>query len=178
MPTRKFTLVACAVFGIAVTGSADAQEIEVTADGCAELARAVYDEVASAAADARRSGPWVIGPRFRPVSTCASATRTVSRAFRLAMASTGGDVRFGREPMDPGDFCLSGFLPQCYPQRYPSIDGGSAPQAVIVHSAWMAVAQTVMRSMANPYSSNEIRFDPDELRLQLGLALRTIDRTR
>lgn len=170
-----------AVAGLAAgpLGIAGAQEIDVTADGCAELARAVYDEVAAAAISGpQRSGPWVIGQPFRSASVCASTTKTVSRAFRLAMSSAGVDVRWSDEPMDPGDYCLSGFLAQCYPRGVVMTSGSIEPNALIVHEAWSAVSQTVMRTMANPYSSNEVRFDPDHLRLQLGLALRTIERSR
>ncbi len=178
MAKRKLAFIAGAVALMTLAISARADSMAVAADGCAELARAVYDEVEAAATSGlRQAGPWVIGPPDRRVSICGSTTRTVSRAFRLAMASAGVDVRWADEPMNPGDFCLSGFLAQCYPRsRTPG--GGSDPVEVMVREAWAAVSHAVMRSMANPYSSNEVRFDPDEMRLQIGLALRTVERVR
>ncbi len=179
MLNERFAILACSALATGLYGTAGAQEVDVTADGCAELARAVYDEVAAAAvAGPQRSGPWVIGRHFQGVSVCRSATKTVSGAFRLAMASVGVEVRWSDEPMDPGDYCLSGFLAQCYPRRVTMTSGSSNPNALMVHQAWSVVSQAVMRTMANPYSSNEVRFDPDQLRLQLGLVLRTIERPR
>lgn len=156
---------------------ADAQQIPVTADGCAELARIVYDEVAAAAnTGPERSGPWVIGGPLRNTSVCESTTKTVSRAFRRAMASAGIDVRWTDEPTRADDYCLSGFLLQCYPRRIAMVSGSIDPHALNVHKAWSAVSEAVMQAMANPYSSNEIRFDSGRLRLQIGLALRSIER--
>ncbi len=94
------------------------------------------------------------------------------------MSSAGVEVRWTDEPMDPGDYCPSGFLTQCYPRGAAITTGSIDPNPLPVNEAWSAVAQAVMRTMANPYSSNEVRFDPDRLRLQLGLALRSIKRAR
>lgn len=151
-----------------------AQQMSVSVDGCAELARAVYDEVSSAAINgSHRGGPWVISQRYEHVSVCETTTRTVSRAFTHAMASAGIDVRWGIQEPSPnsGDFCQSAFLSQCYPNRYPL---GEA-DAVFVQSSWAVVSQSVMRVMANPFSSDGVRFRPNDLKLRIGLAMRSVE---
>lgn len=157
--------------------NAHAQQVPVLVDGCAELARAVYDEVSGAAIyGAHRGGPWVISQRHEHVSVCETTTRTVSRAFTQAMASAGIEVRWTAPEAGPGpgDICQSAFLSQCYPDRYPL----GQTDAVFVQSSWAVVSQSVMRAMANPFSSNEVRFRPNDLRLRIGLAMRSVERLR
>lgn len=161
---------------LTLASSARAQQVAVSVDGCAELARAVYEEVSSAAIrGSHRGGPWMISPRYEHLSVCETTTQTVSRAFTLAMASAGIDVRWSAtgDAPSPGDYCLSAFLPQCYPGRYPlgHIDD------LFVQSSWAVTSQSVMRAMANPFSSNEVRFRPNELKLRIGLALRSAERS-
>jgi hypothetical protein len=43
-----------------------------------------------------------------------------------------------------------------------------------VQNSWSAVMQSVMREMYNPISSDEVRFRDDDLRLRLGLSLRSL----
>ena len=179
MPIWRSAKLACCALAGMLSGAAFSQQIDVTADGCAELARAVYEEVEAAAARGpQRSGPWIIARSFRGTSVCSSTTETVSRAFRLAMASAGVEIRWTDEPMDRGDYCRSGFLAQCLPRGVSSTTGSNNPVSLIVHEAWSVVSQAVSNTMANPYSSNEVRFDPDRLRLNLGLALRSIQHPR
>ena len=179
MTKGNYMVAVAALFLLDVAGSARAQPVAVSVDGCAELARAVYEEVSGAAIHGSyHSGPWVISPRFEHVSVCETAARTVSRAFTLAMASSGIDIRWseaGAGPR-PGDVCLSAFLSQCYPNRggLPGQRGGA--DAMFVRTSWAVVSQSVMRTMANPYSSDEVRFRPNDLKLRIGLALRSIDR--
>jgi hypothetical protein len=156
-----------------------AQQIDVSVDGCALLARAVYEEVSVAAKSApHRAGPWVINPRFENIAVCETATRTVSKAFKLAMASAGINVIWGASGIDPGDICQSAFLSQCYPNRYPLGNTSGDPDAVFVQSSWELVSRSVMRAMANPYSSDEVKFRPSELKLRIGLALRSVETAR
>lgn len=173
------SVTAAALICLAQGSDARAQQIEVSVDGCALLARAVYEEVSGAAtAGPHRSGPWMINPRFEDIEVCDTATRTVSKAFKLAMASEGIDVRWDGGAVEPGDICLSAFLSQCYPNRYPLAGAASDLDAAFVQRSWSIVSTSVMRAMANPYSSDEVRFRPGEMRLQMGLALRTVERRR
>lgn len=165
------------VCSLILVSNARAQQIAVSVDGCAKLARAVYEEVSGAAIyGSHRGGPWVINPRHEHVSICETTTRTVSRAFTMAMASAGIEVRWSVPESDPspGDYCLSAFLSQCYPRRYPL----GQTDAMFVQSSWAVISQSVMRAMANPFSSNEVRFRPNEMKLRIGLALRSVEPVR
>ncbi|MBT8086935.1 MAG: hypothetical protein HKN55_03465 [Woeseiaceae bacterium] len=164
------------VCSLVLATSVRAQQNAVSVDGCAELARAVYEEVSSAAINGtHRGGPWVISPRHEHVSVCETTTRTVSRAFTHAMASAGIDVQWGIPGSipHPGDYCLSAFLSQCYPDRYPL----GQTDDMFVQSSWAVVSHSVMRAMANPFGSDEVRFRPNELKLHVGLALRSVKQT-
>ncbi len=148
---------------------------EVSVDGCATLARAVYSEVYSAAAYGPGwSGPWLINSDPGDIVVCKQASKTVSRAYTSAMLGAGIDIVWRGSDNDPGDYCLSAFLSQCYPDRYPLDTSMSVTTQRYVQNSWTAVMQSVMREMHNPISSNEVRFSDDDLRLRLGLSLRSL----
>lgn len=102
---------------LALSLSARAAQPFTGADGCAVLAQLVYSEVR---VTARRSSSVVassVHDAFRAeVSVCNRTAQTVSKAFALAMASTGTQVRWNYPSGGPGDCCRSGSLNQCYPQ--------------------------------------------------------------
>ncbi len=154
-----------------------AQLKPVKVDGCAKLARVVYAEVSSSAIfGTDRAGPWTIDLGEGDLVVCNTTAKTVSQAFTSAMLAGGIDVSWGRGDSDRGDFCWSGFLSQCYPDRrglaYSTIGG----DADFVQKNWSVVSQAVMREMYNPFSSDEIRFRDDDLKLRLGLSLRSVHR--
>jgi len=153
-----------------------AQPIAVTVDGCTRLARVVYTEVSAAAVyGPGKSGPWMINLGKGDISVCAHTAKTVSQAFSSAMLSAGIDVSWSRGPMGTGDFCLSHYLSQCYPDRERTSFSTFGTQAAFVQKSWSIVSQAVMREMYNPFSSDEVRFRDEDLSLRLGLALRSMD---
>ena len=165
---RKTMALVC----LLVSGTATAEAIKI--DGCAELARIVYDEVQSSVLHGPAgAGPWYINPGQGEIHVCRTAARTVSRAFTLAAQSAGLTVDWD-ERRGGGRYCLSGFLSQCYPgtRSLSGSVGGYSPLGPI----WLRVSQAVMSEMYNPYSSDEVRFRTDDLRLRLGLSLRSIPR--
>lgn len=165
---RKFILALC----VLSSGTAVAEEIRI--DGCAELARIVYDEVQSSVLRGPGgAGPWFINPGQGEIHVCRTAAKTVSRAFALAVQSAGVPFRWG-DPMDRGDYCLGHYLSQCYPGTRST--PGTGLQRDPVGPIWFKVSQAVMNEMHNPYSSDEVRFRADDLRLRLGLSLRTVPR--
>jgi hypothetical protein len=165
------------MLGLAVSQT-QAQLAPVAVDGCAKLARVIYTEVSAAAIYGfNKSGPWSINLGQGDVSVCKHTARTVSRAFTSAMLSGGINVSWPRDDSHPGDFCWSGFLSQCYPDRYPMADAMLGTDAAFVQQSWSVVSQSVMREMYNPYSSDEVRFRDDDLKLRLGLSLRSVGKT-
>ncbi|MDH5499568.1 MAG: hypothetical protein OEY72_00540 [Gammaproteobacteria bacterium] len=161
-----------------------AQQIPVSVDGCAKLARVVYAEVSAAAIyGPGDSGPWVIDQGPGDIAVCAHVAKTVSQAFTSAMISAGVEVVWQRDhydgTADRGDFCLSGFLSQCYPNPSPPLSNSiHSANDTLIRSSWAVVSQAVMREMYNPFSSDEVRFRDNDLKLRIGLSLRSIDDRR
>ena len=180
MAKRTFATLVISLLATVPVGHVNAQVTPIAVDGCAKLARIVYSEVSSAAVyGPGRSGPWLIEQGSGDISICRHAAKTVSRAFTSAMMSAGLDVNWRRDwdygVPDLGDYCLSGFLSQCYPERVPLSGTASTINGALVHNSWAVVSQTVLREMYNPISSDEVRFRDSDLRLRLGLSLRSME---
>ena len=175
MAKRIFAALFVASVLVLPATNSQAQPIPVAVDGCAKLARIVYAEVATAAHyGPSRSGPWLIDIGQGDLEICEHTAKTVTRAFTSAMQSAGVDVSWGVDRGRNGDFCWSGFISQCYPDRDRLAYSSVATDSQFVGSAWAVVSQTVMREMYNPFSSDEVRFRDDDLKLRLGLALRSV----
>lgn len=162
-------VLACAMFST----PGNAQMLPVSIDGCAQLARIIHAEVSSAMRNGpERAGPWVIESGTAEPSTCATAATTSSRAFAAAMRSAGILVEWS----EGAEVCPRAFISQCRPHR--RIEPGAFPQVYpdVVASAWDIVARSVMENMFNRHSSDEVRFAENDLRLQIGLRLRTLAR--
>lgn len=184
----KRTFAGPAVFGLVIavavmlfTATVHAQLTPVAVDGCAKLARVIHSEVAAAATyGPGKSGPWLIDPGQGDISICTHTARTVSRAFTAAMRSAGVAVKWHvddawAKPLS-SDYCLNAFLAQCIPGRSSAnIVDRSDPD--FVQKSWALVAKAVMGEMYNPVSSDEVRFRDNDLKLRIGLSLRSIDAT-
>ena len=158
--------------------TAHGQLTPVAIDGCAKLARVVHSEVAAAATHGPgKSGPWRIDLGQGDVLICTHTARTVSRAFTSARRSTGYTVNwhvdFVAENAGPIDYCLNAFLSQCSPDRN-SVDIVEQSDPDFVKAIWVLVAQAVMQEMYNPVSSDEVRFRDNDLKLRIGLSLRSV----
>lgn len=175
MAKRIFAVFALAPLLLLPILAAQAQVSPISVDGCAKLARVVYSEVAAAATHGpTRAGPWTINLGQGDLEICEHTARTVSRAFTSAMLSAGFSVSWGPDRNRNGDYCLSSKISECYPHR-DWITYYDQTQAVgLVPKTWSIVSQAVMREMYNPFSSDEIRFRDDDLKLRIGLALRSV----
>ena len=173
MAKRNFAaLIVLLAFGLTVHETG-AQQIAVTADGCAKLARIIYAEVSAAALyGPGKSGPWIIDPGQGEISICTHTAKTVSRAFTSAMLSAGFTVSGDRRFNDHGEYCDSSCLSQCYPDRDPPLASTFSADMAFVQESWAIVSQSVMREMYNPFSNDEVRFRDNDLKLRLGLSLR------
>lgn len=181
MAKRIFSVLLISLVAGNAVAQSRAQPIPVAVDGCAKLARVVYAEVSAAAIyGPGNAGPWVIDQGLGDIAVCAHVAKTVSQAFTAAMLSAGMEVSWYRDdfggPPDRGDFCLSGFLSQCYPNQSPPLLNSSyGANDALVRNSWAVVSQAVMREMYNPFSSDEVRFRDNDLKLRIGLSLRSID---
>lgn len=180
MAKRTFAVLLVSLLAGLPVSHARAEAVPVAIDGCAKLARVIYAEVSAAAIyGPGLSGPWLIDLGQGDISVCTHAAKTVSQAFTSAMMSAGLEVNWRRDdyggPPDRGDFCLSGFLSQCYPNQSPPLSSPAyGVNASLVQKSWAVVSQAVMREMYNPFSSDEVRFRDNDLKLRLGLSLRSI----
>ncbi len=167
-------LVVAAVLAMA-TSEARAQQMPIAVDGCAQLARVIYAEVFAATLyGPGKSGPWIIDSGRGDIAVCTHTAKTVSRAFSAAMMSAGIEVYWGHETGDRDNYCLSGFLSRCYPNRGTRFFVGHNANTALVQKSWAVVSQSVMRAMHNPFSSDEVRFRNNDLKLRIGLSLRSI----
>ncbi len=175
MAKRMFApLVLTFIVGISATDT-QAQVTPIAVDGCAKLARVIYSEVSTAAINGPgQSGPWMIDIGRGDIAVCKSAAKTVSQAFTSALMSAGIDVDWSNGGRNPGDFCQSAFLSQCYPDRYPNTTTTFSSDITFVQNSWAIVSQAVMQQMYNPVSSDEVRFRDNDLKLRLGLSLRSV----
>lgn len=176
MAKRNFAALVGVVMVVWLGGNAQAQRIPVNVDGCTVLARAVFEEVSVAALHGPgKSGPWLINPQPADIFICRTTARTVSKAFTSAMSSAGFEVDWGDYPNPGGDYCFSGFLSQCYPEGDRGFTGANKADTAFVQKSWAVVSHSVLREMANPFSSDEVRFRSDDLKLKIGLSLRSIN---
>jgi hypothetical protein len=177
MAKWSFATLAMALLVVLPAQQSNAQLKPIKVDGCAKLARVVYSEVSSSAMfGTDRAGPWTIDLGEGDLVICSHTAKTVSQAFTSAMLRAGVDVSWGRGDTDSGDFCWSGFLSQCYPDRQRLAYSTIGSDADFVQKSWSVVSQAVMREMYNPFSSDEIRFRDSDLKLRMGLSLRSVSR--
>ena len=176
MAKRIFAaLIIASVLGLTASQS-HAQIKRAAVDGCARLARVIYAEVSAAAVYGQdKAGPWAINLGQGDLSVCHHTAKTVSRAFTSAMLSAGIEVSWAVDKTNNGDFCWSHFLSQCYPNRDPLPYSVTSADAQFVQKSWFVVSRAVMGEMYNPFSSDQVRFRDDDLKLRLGLSLRSID---
>ena len=166
------------LIALAVSDS-KARSTKVTVDGCAMLARTVYSEVSSSANyGPANAGPWLIDQGRGDILVCEHVAKTVSRAFTAAMLSAGIDVSWQRDrsgrTAGRDHYCRSAFLSQCSPDKIRPSGKGSDADDTIVKKTWGIVAKAVMREMYNPISSNKVNFRSNDLKLRLGLSLRSV----
>ena len=148
---------------IVVSANVRAELVFAGADGCAVLAEIVYSEVTAAAWGGSPVPSAPDGRTLRAdVSVCNDTTRAASKAFALAMTDIGSDVFWGYPSADPGDYCWSGFLEQCYPQRAP-LD--------VQANTWVVVSETIRYAMPSGSASDQSVFSGSAMRRALRSAL-------
>lgn len=164
MAKRNFAVLMLASTAmLALVNSVRAQEAFTGVDGCAVLARVVHQEVTAAAWHDRYGHmSWVNSPGETRITICNRTTRTVSKAFSTAMTSIGAEVRWGYPSGDRGDYCLSGFLDQCYPDRN---------RLGLSVGTWSAISKTVQQAMPRGVASDQSLFSEEAMRLALRSAL-------
>ena len=132
-------------------GSATFAQPARAADGCSLLDTLVQESVYRAATEYRpmlRQDKAERPLRSRvPVyrQACLRTGEVTTGAFTRAMARLG--ITIGWYPPHPGDFCWSGDLSQCYPDRSPDGPGLPPNQLAFVYDAWKGVRHAVTSHM-------------------------------
>lgn len=152
-------------------GNAQAQQALSGAEGCTALGELVATELAlSRWFGVGSTALLPSGAGRSDINICYQTARTVTGAFTAALAGMNIEVRWGYYPPHPGDYCMSGDLSQCYPDRYP-LSTGTIGGRYFVADSWRAVQQTVTARMQLGTASDTSRFSPHGLSTALGRAL-------
>ena len=152
------TIILCATnfCGFAAHGAPAQQPGSV--DGCAVLGELVVTELALSRWFGKgSSGLLLEDAAATDVIICNQTARAVTAAFTSALAGMNIDVSWGYFPPHPGDYCMSGDLSQCYPDRYP-LSGRAFGSRSFVVDSWRAVQTTVIASMPLGTASDTSRF--------------------
>ena len=158
------------------TGSAALAQPARVRDGCSLLETLVQASVWRAAVGYRpalrqdkselpsRTG----APPYQ--QACLRTVEVTTGAFTRAMAGLG--ISIGWYPPHPGDFCWSGDLSQCYPDRPPDGPGLPPNQLAFVYDAWKGVRHAMISHMQGG-SSGVATFTAESLETSLRSNLRS-----
>ncbi|MGH7130202.1 MAG: hypothetical protein ACREIV_16655, partial [Planctomycetaceae bacterium] len=97
------------------------------------------------------------GPSLARRQWCRNTIEVTTRAFTQALAALNMPVRWN-EPRDPGDYCLSGDLSQCYPGPYPGRPTLPPNRLAFVYDAWQGVRNAVASQMPIGTTGNVAAF--------------------
>jgi hypothetical protein len=137
-------------------------------DGCGVLQRLVQNGVHAAATQfavhrvGLVNGRNGINPSRARRQLCRSTVEATTRAFGEALAALNMSVRWNG-PMDPGDYCLSGDLSQCYPGPRAGEPMPPSNQLAFVYDAWKGVRNAVASQMPLGTASGVSAFTPASL---------------
>lgn len=140
-------------------GNARAQQPVVGVDGCAILAMLVYTEVTGAGFRVGREPGSLVYPGPDEITICNQTARTVTAAFASSLRQMNIYVGWGYHSGSSGDYCLSHFLSQCYPDRDPYMPQLSAAERAFIATSWNAVFGSVSRTMTTAPGADVSRFD-------------------
>lgn len=172
---KPFVLAALVLMILLTADNARAQQPVVGVDGCAILALLVYTEVTEAAYRGVAGPGYPVYPGPDEITICNQTARSVTAAFSSSLRHMNIHVSWGFHPRDSGDYCLSHYLSQCYPDRNPNMPPLTATQRRFVAVSWNAIYGAVSRTMATAPGADISRFD--RAGLSFGIKTRlTMDR--
>ena len=168
-----FVFVVLMLMTLLMAGNARAQQPVVGVDGCAILALLVYTEVTEAGYRGARVSGDLVYPGPDEITICNQTTRSVTAAFSSSLRHMNIHVSWGYHPRDSGDYCLSHYLSQCYPDCNSNMPRpGTMDTAFVLHS-WRAVHDAIRRTMPAVSGSDVARFSQSGLRRDIRQSLAT-----
>lgn len=163
-----------AALGIVLSAGmpAHAQNPVIGVDGCAILATLIYTEI-SRAGDTRPRGPGGMfeHPGRNEVTICNRTARTVTRAFSKSLQNRNIYISWGPDDNVSGDYCLSHYLSQCYPDNHPYMPPMSDGDYAFVMKHWRAIMVALAPTMRGDWSGSVSRFEQTDVRLGIRRSL-------
>lgn len=170
---RFFTL-----FMVALAGAVSAAYAAAPADGCAQLATTVDDNLQGAMRAYRLDGSSLVNQgraagiaAGNPVS-CGTTAAAASSAFSAVMNRYGLQLSWHNGGLpNPGDYCESHYISQCYPELQQGSYGLTAVDQAFVRDAWLGVRSGLARHMPFGLQSDIAFFQPEQLGTTLQISL-------
>ncbi|HET6630357.1 MAG TPA: hypothetical protein VFG91_11335 [Woeseiaceae bacterium] len=145
-------------------------------DGCSLLESLVQESVYRAATEYKpalpqgKTGASLQGGTLAYRQACVQTVAVTTRAFTRAMADLGLSIGWYYPP-NPGDYCLSHDLAQCYPGVVPGEPAIPPNQLGFVYDAWKGVQNAVISHMRQGSSSGASTFTAESLEASLWSSL-------
>lgn len=100
---------------------------------------------------------------IRPATrhACRRTVEVATRAFGEALAAL--SMPIGWEPPNPGDYCLSHYLSQCYPGPVPGEPALPPGSLAFVYDAWQGVRDAIQAQMPRGGAHGVAVFSPGSL---------------
>lgn len=117
----------------------------------------------------RRSGKS--GEVAEPVKTCGDTSQVTTAAFSTAFESIGLAVGWHDDPINPGEYCGSDNLSECYPFLTQGFVTSGVSNPSLVKNAWKAVRKSISGFMPYGALGNLSSFEGDALRFSLRASL-------
>lgn len=103
---------------------------------------------------------------------CATAAATVSHAFFTTLRDLGTELAWSHgRTIDPGNYCPSHYLDQCFPRRRGTGYGFSSVSDMAIAAAWATVVANMHQVMPFGIRSDIAYFEPERLTTNLVLSL-------
>ncbi|MEQ8206964.1 MAG: hypothetical protein RIA65_12365, partial [Woeseia sp.] len=166
------------LFIVTLAGAGTAANASVTADGCAQLATTVGDNLQGAMRAYRLDGKplanqaQVAGIAAGSAASCGTTAAVASRAFSTVMSRHGLQLSWENGGLpNPGDYCESHYISQCYPELQQGSYGVTAVDQAFVRDAWLGIQSGLARHMPFGLRSDIAFFQPEQLGTTLRISL-------
>jgi len=175
----KRTFASAAVLFILLT----AQSLTVRADdGCDVLKEKVRTNVYASATEVSTDNPargidptrraGAVGSTLSGTQNCINTAEATTGAFSEALADLGMPVSWTGSPMNPGDYCLSHDLRQCFPSQHPFSPSLPPDHVAFIYDAWTGVRKGVTSQMPLGTAAGVSQFTPESLDATLAASLK------
>jgi hypothetical protein len=152
-------------------------------DGCDVLKEKVRTTVYAsatefAAANLARGIPstgrtGAVGSTLSGSQTCISTAQATTRGFSEALAALNMPLIWTSGPMNPGDYCLSHDLRQCYPSQHPLNPSLPPSHVAFLYDAWTGVRKGITSQMPFGTTTGVSQFTLESLDAALSSSLKT-----